>query len=358
MPAGDVLFNQLLTPHWVQNPNQGLSMSVNISHGGLRRSGRGRGLCCNEQELEAAKVADPALAASFDIKKGWVAAAAPATATESLGAPLAAEPGGASSATAQPAPEEGGTEAAPEPERPAPTLLARSAVLLASKHFREATRSVFRGAAIAMVNALGGPPMMLVPATRIEELGRIPRSSEGEARDALELIDNRDDVEVFFFSHRWLRPSADAATAHPDSAAHTKAAALIEFVKWRRAWVRPPVPQGPESHSCAPLPGTVRVYPRVGACLSWEHVGAWSRARTSLQVHATHGMSITILFWIDFCGGLGREMFAPRPSTRASFLSVSRGRVRIHGRSDAYRLAAQVTYHPAPRAQAVSTRTT
>lgn len=71
MAPGTILFNQLLTPHWVQSPLDGIAFSVNLSHGGLRRSGTGRGLCRNETEHEAYKASDPAVAAEFDIKRGY-----------------------------------------------------------------------------------------------------------------------------------------------------------------------------------------------------------------------------------------------------------------------------------------------
>ena len=49
MNPGTVLWNSFLTPHWVEASN-GLSYSINISHGGLRLNGQ---LCQYEMELEA-----------------------------------------------------------------------------------------------------------------------------------------------------------------------------------------------------------------------------------------------------------------------------------------------------------------
>jgi hypothetical protein len=49
MQPGDVLWNQLLTPHWVEASDEP-AMSINLSHGGLRLDGE---LCRNERELEA-----------------------------------------------------------------------------------------------------------------------------------------------------------------------------------------------------------------------------------------------------------------------------------------------------------------
>lgn len=55
MNPGDVLWNALLTPHWVEASNEA-AMSINISHGGLRLNGR---LCPFEQELENYRTAHP-----------------------------------------------------------------------------------------------------------------------------------------------------------------------------------------------------------------------------------------------------------------------------------------------------------
>ena len=48
MGPGNVLWNTLLTPHWVQATDH-VTYSINLSHGGLRLNGK---LCKNEQELE------------------------------------------------------------------------------------------------------------------------------------------------------------------------------------------------------------------------------------------------------------------------------------------------------------------
>jgi hypothetical protein len=66
MPPGAVLWNILLTPHWV-NAGQEVAMSVNLSHGGLRWQGH---LSPHEQELEdfrrdTAGQAPPAVKGSY-----------------------------------------------------------------------------------------------------------------------------------------------------------------------------------------------------------------------------------------------------------------------------------------------------
>jgi hypothetical protein len=48
MHPGDVLWNVLLTPHWVEAGEE-VALSVNISHGGVRLHGK---LFRHEQELE------------------------------------------------------------------------------------------------------------------------------------------------------------------------------------------------------------------------------------------------------------------------------------------------------------------
>lgn len=58
MAAGDVLWNALLTPHWVEAGDE-VAMSVNLSHGGIRYRGE---LCPHERELVDHRAAHPALA--------------------------------------------------------------------------------------------------------------------------------------------------------------------------------------------------------------------------------------------------------------------------------------------------------
>lgn len=53
MRPGDVLWNVLLTPHWVEAGEE-VALSVNISHGGLRHQGK---LSRHEQELVAHRLA-------------------------------------------------------------------------------------------------------------------------------------------------------------------------------------------------------------------------------------------------------------------------------------------------------------
>lgn len=58
MRPGDMLWNTILTPHWVEAGDEP-AMSINISHGGLRLHGV---LAPNEQELEDYRIAEPDLA--------------------------------------------------------------------------------------------------------------------------------------------------------------------------------------------------------------------------------------------------------------------------------------------------------
>jgi hypothetical protein len=71
-------------------------------------------------------------------------------------------------------------------------------------------------------------------------LSYIPRSSEGVARDAEELIAayGAGATEIFLVSHRWLTPDPDPRIGHPDNAARDKARAVCEFVQFRRQWVQ------------------------------------------------------------------------------------------------------------------------
>jgi hypothetical protein len=65
MKPGAVLWNVLLTPHWV-DATDGVAMSINLSHGGVRLNGK---LSRNEEELEAYRksqgVTAPAVAGKY-----------------------------------------------------------------------------------------------------------------------------------------------------------------------------------------------------------------------------------------------------------------------------------------------------
>jgi hypothetical protein len=81
--------------------------------------------------------------------------------------------------------------------------------------------------------------MRLLHWRSIADLGRIPRSDEEHAVDAIRGIDafGAPEVEVFMVSHRWLRPSLDPSQSHADNAGGDKARALDQFSRWRRQWV-------------------------------------------------------------------------------------------------------------------------
>lgn len=112
--------------------------------------------------------------------------------------------------------------------------------LLSRTDFRERTEEWDRRAAISMVNALGGPRMQVLEASVLEELGNLPRSSDGRAIDAIEALDHHgaEICEIFMVSHQWLRPSLDSVAAHPDDAEGSKAVALAQFARWRRQWIQ------------------------------------------------------------------------------------------------------------------------
>ena len=112
--------------------------------------------------------------------------------------------------------------------------------VLASDEVRTRAAGVDRRPLIRRANSLGGPAMRLLHWGKLAELGRIPRSDEGHAVDAIEGIDafGWPVVEVFMVSHRWLRPSLDPARSHPDGPGGEKARAINEFSRWRREWVR------------------------------------------------------------------------------------------------------------------------
>ncbi len=55
MSSGSVVWNAMLTPHWVEAGDE-VAMSINFSHGGLRYEGQ---LCAHEQEHVAYQAAHP-----------------------------------------------------------------------------------------------------------------------------------------------------------------------------------------------------------------------------------------------------------------------------------------------------------
>lgn len=118
-------------------------------------------------------------------------------------------------------------------EMPPSDLDAAVRALLDDAEFRKLSKYDDRREMIRRANAIGGPPLRLVPLATIERIGRIPMSHEGMAQDALDLIEavGADKCEIFFLSHRWLRAAA------ADTTDNVKARALVEFGKWRKAWV-------------------------------------------------------------------------------------------------------------------------
>ena len=105
------------------------------------------------------------------------------------------------------------------------------------------TRNYNRVPMIEMANSIGGTSLRLLPLQVIEQLGRIPHSTEGLAVDAADALGRFKfksaafrhqgiGAEVFMASHRWLREQ------HPDNEANDKAKALIEFGQCRQQWVR------------------------------------------------------------------------------------------------------------------------
>ena len=109
--------------------------------------------------------------------------------------------------------------------------------LIQTDDFTKRAASVSRVAIIEMANEVG-PKMRLVHSDTLQQLGRLPRSSENMAVDAIEGIRHYGApvVEISMVSHRWLNPSLDASS-HPDDKNNRKALAINEFTKWRKKWV-------------------------------------------------------------------------------------------------------------------------
>src|SRR5262245_45338090 len=126
------------------------------------------------------------------------------------------------------------------PSTPFLTLWDRVMEVIARDDFHGPASGFDRRPLIQIANALGGPPMRLLHWKKLADLGRVPRSDEGQAMDAIAGIDSfgAPEVEVFMVSHRWLRPSLDPAHSHADGPSHEKAEAINQFSLWRRHWVR------------------------------------------------------------------------------------------------------------------------
>ena len=138
----------------------------------------------------------------------------------------------------------------------------RCEALLRTRKWIRANTITCKGAEarLEMICKAGLPAMKVISASTIEQLGRIPRSTEGHAIDAIDAVrkhgaddNNYSKAVLVMFSHRWKRPqwcealgkdvawgsdehSAALAAGHyigdPDDAEHSKARALINWAKW------------------------------------------------------------------------------------------------------------------------------
>jgi len=136
--------------------------------------------------------------------------------------------------------------------------------LLASKEWQSVHTASYNGLVrrLELMAQIGLPKMRVISADTIEKLGRIPRSNEKYAEDALEVVlkngkdlFNSPNTVIVFFSHRWLRPNwckellRDLAWGSPersdadirgftvgdvDDEHNSKAKSLIEWSKWMK----------------------------------------------------------------------------------------------------------------------------
>ena len=123
-----------------------------------------------------------------------------------------------------------------------------------------------------MIEQLGCPPMKVISAHKLQELGYIPRSDEGHAISIRRAVHETvkkfsalsskpksdytygpqvpmmtvveqsgashllfDNMKIYFVSHRWLRPARDG-TANPDDEKHSKCKTLIQFAKMQQSY--------------------------------------------------------------------------------------------------------------------------
>jgi len=148
-------------------------------------------------------------------------------------------------------------------------------LILASSEWQKANPLTYDGLVtrLELMKNIGLPSMRVISASKIKELGRIPRSNEGYQEDLLAAVkrggkdcNNAPRSVVAFFSHRWLRPNwcqilekdlvwgtpeRDAAEAagytvgDPDGKEHEKAQALAALTDWLKKqrqylFIRPP----------------------------------------------------------------------------------------------------------------------
>eukprot|EP00873_Tetraselmis_striata_P025357 jgi/Tetstr1/445621/TSEL_003426.t1 len=116
------------------------------------------------------------------------------------------------------------------------------AEVMARHSWQHANTRALRGQLeqVREIAAAGHPRMRLVTASKLREIGHLPRSSEGHWEDAEELLqrhgheigNGRSKLVTVLFSHRWTRPSLDAGEAHPDDPDGSKAAVMVQFADW------------------------------------------------------------------------------------------------------------------------------
>ena len=119
------------------------------------------------------------------------------------------------------------------------TLLKRVHEQFEIKDFINHATNYDRRPLIRIANSLGGPRMRLIHWKKLVELERIPHSDESHTVEAINGIETygAPQVELIMVSHRWLKPSLDKITSHPDIRNNSKAKAINEFSSWRRQWV-------------------------------------------------------------------------------------------------------------------------
>ena len=162
---------------------------------------------------------------------------------------------------------------------------------------------------LQMMRIAGLPPMRVVAAAEIERLGRIPRSTDTDAKveDALDVVQRcgadgfaKAKAVLTFFSHQWLRPNwcemracdlawgsveraqaADdgLAIGDVDSADREKARALVQWAKWLKS--------------------------------SLHHRGCCFMRGPSNIDDLTRSDDLEVYFWIDFCSALQNTREAP-----------------------------------------------
>ena len=213
--------------------------------------------------------------------------------------------------------------------------------ILGSDAFYDANPHSYAGLVqrLQMLREGGLPPMRVVSAAEIERLGRIPRSTDTDAKveDALDVVQRcgqdaagKPLATLTFFSHQWLRPNwceakkADLAWGSPeraqaaeeglvvgdvDSADHEKAKALVQWAKWL-AWTSSK-DDGQAQVEVSVSTSNILVGIVASTVAETVYSAVATAAATKFVTNLSSSADLEVYFWIDYCSSLQNTREAP-----------------------------------------------